>query len=68
LSKYEQTTGPKRRRGTLVIMAANGEDLDHIEAAYEALAARKTIAVELENSTITLNMATKEDKAKRGTC
>jgi hypothetical protein len=67
LSKYEQTTGLKRRRGTLVIMVANGEDLDHIEAAYEALAARKTITIELENiTTTTLNMATKEDKAKRG--
>jgi hypothetical protein len=30
------------------------------------LAARKTITAELENSTITLNMATKEDRAKRG--
>jgi hypothetical protein len=37
LSKYEQTTGLKRRRGALVIMVANGEDVDHIEAAYEAL-------------------------------
>jgi hypothetical protein len=66
LSKYEQSTGPKRRRGTLVIMVANGEDADHFEAAYEAFAARKTVTAELENSTITLSMATKEDKAKRG--
>jgi hypothetical protein len=66
LSKYEQTTGLKRRRGALIVMVANGEDLDHIEAAYEALGARKTISIELENSTITLNMATKEDRAKRG--
>jgi hypothetical protein len=66
LSKYEQTTGPKRRRGTIITTVANGEDLVHIEAAYEALATRKTISIELENSTITLNMATKEDKAKRG--
>jgi hypothetical protein len=65
LSKYEQPTGLKRRRGTAVIMAANGEDVDHIEAAYEAIVARKTIPVELENSTITLNMGTKEDRAKR---
>jgi hypothetical protein len=35
-------------------MAANGEDVDHIEAAYEALAAKKTITAELENSTTTL--------------
>jgi hypothetical protein len=66
LNKYEQTTGLKRRRGMLVIMVANGDDLDHIEAAYEALAVKKTITVELENSTTTLNMVTKEDKAKRG--
>jgi hypothetical protein len=66
LNKYEQTTGLKRRRGSLVIMVANEEDLDHTEAAYEALAARKTIALELENSTTTPNMTTKEDKAKRG--
>ena len=66
LNKYEQKTGLKRRRGMPVVMAANEDDLDHIEAAYEALAAKKTIAVELENSTITLTMVTKEDKAKRG--
>jgi hypothetical protein len=65
LSKYEQSTGLKRRRGTVVIMVANGEDIDHLEAAYEAIATRKTIAVELENITITLNMSSKEDKAKR---
>ena len=46
-------------------MAANGEDVDHLEAAYEAIAKRKTITAELENSTITLNMSNKEDKAKR---
>ena len=65
LSKYEQSTGLKRRRGTIVIMVANGEDVDHLEAAYEAIATRKTIAVELENIAITLNMSCKEDKAKR---
>jgi hypothetical protein len=65
LSKYEQPTGLKRRRGTTAIMVADGEDVDHLEAAYEALATRKTISVELENSTITLNMGNKEDKAKR---
>jgi hypothetical protein len=52
LSKYEQSMGLKRRRGTIVIMIciADGEDLDQFEAAYEALAARKTIKVELENN------------------
>jgi hypothetical protein len=65
LSEYEQPTGLKRRRGTIVIMVANGEDVDHLEAAYEAIAKRKTISVELENSTITLNMSSKEDKAKK---
>ena len=48
-----------------MIMVANGEDVGHLEAAYEALATRKTISVELEDSTITLNMSSKEDKAKR---
>jgi hypothetical protein len=65
LSKYEQSIGPKRRRGTAVIMVADGEDVDHLEAAYEALATRKTVSVGLKNSTITLNMSNKEDKAKR---
>ena len=65
LSKYEQPTGLKRRRGTIAIMVANEEDVDHFEAVYEALATRKTIGVELEDSTITLNMSSKEDKAKR---
>ena len=47
-------------------MIADGEDLDHLEAAYEALAARKTIRVEFENNnTIILSMGNKEDKAKR---
>jgi hypothetical protein len=49
LSKYEQSIGLKRRRGTIVIMVADGEDVDHLEAAYEALATRKTIRAELEN-------------------
>ena len=54
------------RRGTIAIMVADGEDVDHLEAAYEALATRKTIRAELENSnTITPNMGNKEDKAKR---
>ena len=57
LSKYEQSIGLKRRRGTAVIMVANGEDVCHLEAAYEAIATRKTITAELENSTITLNKA-----------
>ena len=47
-------------------MIADGEDLDQFEAAYEALAARKTTKAELENNnTITLNMGNKEDKDKR---
>jgi hypothetical protein len=47
-------------------MVANGEDVDYIEAAYETLATRRTVNVDLGDSTITLNMVTKEDRAKRG--
>ena len=66
MSKYEQSIGLKTRRGAIVIMIADGEDLDQYETAYEALAERKTIRIELENNnTITLNMGNKEDKAKR---
>jgi hypothetical protein len=32
LSKYEQSIGIKRRRGTIVIMVADGEDVGHLEA------------------------------------
>ena len=47
-------------------MTTDGEDLDQYETAYEALAERKTIRIELgNNNTITLNMGNKEDKAKR---
>jgi hypothetical protein len=46
-------------------MVADGEDVDHLEAAHEALATRKPISAELENSAIALNMGNKEDKAKR---
>jgi hypothetical protein len=37
LSKYDQITGLKRRRGTLIIMVAEEGDLDHLETSYDAL-------------------------------
>jgi hypothetical protein len=66
LSKYDQITGLKRRRGILIIMVAKGESVDHIEAAYDAIAQLETIKANLGDRIITLSMVTKGDKAKRG--
>jgi hypothetical protein len=66
LSKCDQITGLKRRRGALITMVAKGENVDRIEAAYEALALMETIKVNLGDRIIALNMVTKGDKAKRG--
>jgi hypothetical protein len=38
LDKYDQVIGPKRRRGVLITMAAQGVNVDHVETSYEALA------------------------------
>jgi hypothetical protein len=46
-------------------MAAQGENVDHIDTAYEALAQMETIKTRLGERTIALNMATKGDKAKK---
>jgi hypothetical protein len=66
LSKYEQSMGLKRRRGSIVIMTTDEEDLCHYDTAYEAFAEMRTARIDLgNNNTITLNMGNKEDKAKR---
>jgi hypothetical protein len=66
LSKYEQSMGLKRRRGSIVMMIADEEDLDHFDTAYEAFAERRTARIDLgNNSIITLDMGNKADKAQR---
>ena len=47
LSKYEQDMGLKRRRGSIVIMVTDGEDVDYFESAYEAFAERGALKIDL---------------------